>query len=131
MLDGDEVRAALSPPPGYGEAERADFYQSLAGLAALAARQGLVVLVAATANLRAYRDAARALAPRFLEVWVRATVEECARRDPKGLYARARAGSAPGLPGVGAPYQPPPAPDLIAEGGLDEAVPAALLSALV
>ena len=51
---------------------------------------------------------------------MRTPVEEAERRDPKGLYARARRGDAPQLPGLGAPYEPPPAPDVVADGGLDE-----------
>src|SRR5262249_2375634 len=63
VLDGDAVRAALVPSPGYDAAARDAFYATLARLAALAARQGLVVLVPATAHRRAYRDEARAVAP--------------------------------------------------------------------
>ncbi|MHB8877896.1 MAG: adenylyl-sulfate kinase, partial [Myxococcaceae bacterium] len=95
LLDGDEVREALVPRPGYGPMERAAFYATLGRLAALLARQGLVVLVPATANLVAYREEAKAVAPRYLEVFVDVPPEECALRDPKGLWALARAGKAP------------------------------------
>ena len=77
VLDGDAVRAALVPPPGYDAASRAAFYATLARLAALLARQGLVVLVPATAHRRAFRDDARALAPRFVEVFVSTDVDTC------------------------------------------------------
>jgi adenylylsulfate kinase len=119
VLDGDDVRAALGRPAGRGAAERDAFYGSLARLAALLARQGLVVVVAATANRAAHRDEARALAPRFLEVHVATSAAECERRDPKGLWAAARAGAAPGLPGVDASYEAPRAPDVTASGGFD------------
>lgn len=119
LLDGDEVRAALVPPPGYAPAERDAFYATLARLAALLARQGVLVAVAATANRRAHRAEARALAPRFVEVLVDVPAEECARRDAKGLWATARAGSAPELPGAGAPYERPERPDVVAVGGED------------
>lgn len=109
VLDSDEVRAALTPPPGYDDAGREAFYETLAKLAALLASQQLVVLVPATANLRRYRDRARALAPAFVEVLVDTPLAECRRRDAKGLYAAPPAT----LPGVGAPYQPPLSPDLV------------------
>jgi adenylylsulfate kinase len=121
VLDGDEVRAALERPAGTGDAERDAFYAALARLAALLARQGLVVVVAATANRAAHRDLARALAPRYLEVLVATPAEECERRDPKGLYAAARAGRARGLPGLDAAYEAPAAPDVVAADGEDPA----------
>lgn len=127
VLDGDEVRQALWPRPGYSEEERDAFYRTLGGLAALLARQGLMVLVAATAPRRAHREAARALWPRFVEVFVDVPAEECARRDPKGLWARARAGEAPTLPGAGAIYEPPEAPEVRAAGGEDAAAVEAVL----
>jgi adenylylsulfate kinase len=80
LLDSDELRALL-PQLGYDEASRNHFYGLLARLAALIARQGHVVLVPATAHRRAYRDAARGLAPAFLEIFVDTPLEECRRRD--------------------------------------------------
>jgi adenylylsulfate kinase len=119
VLDGDELRAALVPHPGYDPAARDAFYATLAGIAALLARQGLVVLVPATANRRAYRARAREQCARFVEVYVDVAADECARRDAKGLYAQARAGAAPDLPGSGASYEPPDAPEIVASGGRD------------
>jgi len=113
VLDGDEVRECLSPPPGYDDTSRDQFYETLAKLAATLASQGQVVLVAATAHRRAYRDRARALSPGLLEVFVDTPLSECARRDAKGLYA-----SPPSqLPGVGASYEAPLAPDLVVRPG--------------
>jgi adenylylsulfate kinase len=119
VLDGDEVREALVPRPGYTGPERASFYATLARLAALLARQGLTVIVAATANRRSYRDEARALAPRFVEVHLDVSPDICRSRDAKGLFARAARGGAPELPGAGAEYEPPAAPDVVARGGED------------
>jgi adenylylsulfate kinase len=130
LLDGDEVRAALASPAGRGAAERDAFYASLARLAALLARQGIVAVVAATAHLRVHRDGARALAPRYLEVHVATAAEECARRDPKGLYAAARAGTATGVPGADVGYEPPAAPDVVASGGEDAAAVERIVSLL-
>ncbi|MGN6104967.1 MAG: adenylyl-sulfate kinase [Kofleriaceae bacterium] len=120
VLDSDAVREALGAA-GYADRERDAFYGALGRLAALIAEQGQVVLVAATAPRRAHREAARRVAPAFVEVWVEASLAQCEARDPKGLYARARAGEAPALPGLGAPYEPPRAPEVTASGGRDAA----------
>jgi len=127
VLDGDVVRAAVHPAPGYGPAARDDQYATLADLAALLARQDLVVLVSATAHRRAWRERARAVAPRFIEVHVQTSIEECAARDAKGLYARARAGEVVGLPGVDVDYEAPGSPEIVAQGGLDDAALTRLL----
>lgn len=119
MLDGDAVRAALHPSPGYTDEARRDFYTTLAELAALLARQGLAVLVPATANRAAFRAAARELAPRFIEVFVDVPLATCIARDAKGLYAQARHGEVEELPGLGQSYEAPTAPDVIARGGRD------------
>jgi adenylylsulfate kinase len=124
VLDGDEVRAALVPRPGYDERSRDDFYATLGRLAALLARQGLIVLVPATAHRRAYRDAARATSPRFVEVLVATSAEECRRRDPDRLYANAAAA----LPGAGVTYEPPLAPEVVAADSRDGAATQRILS---
>jgi adenylylsulfate kinase-like enzyme len=66
-----------------------------------------------------HRDRARELAPRFLEVHVATPAAECERRDPRGLYAAARAGTASGVPGVDVAYEAPETPDVVASGGAD------------
>jgi adenylylsulfate kinase len=122
VLDGDAVRAALVPPPGHDEAGRAAFYETLGNLAlALAGPDGPVVIVAATAHRRAFRDRVRARADRFVEVLVDAPADACAARDPKGLWARARAGDLPALPGAGVAYERPLSPEVVAAGGEDGA----------
>jgi len=118
LLDGDEVRPILAPRAGYGSADRAAFYETLARLSALLADQGLVVLVAATAHRRDYRKRARDLAPRFVEVWVKTELDECQKRDAKGLYTAA-AGQPNEVPGLGVAYEAPARPELSAAGGHD------------
>ena len=128
LLDGDELRNILGFQ-SYAAEERERFYRSLGQLAALLANQGIVVLVAATAPRRQDRDRARALVTgegAFLEVWVKTPLSECEHRDPKGLYAQARRGAAKDLPGIGAVYESPLAPEVIADGGLDDAAVAAI-----
>lgn len=130
LLDGDALRPILAPELDYGTGGRDEFYRRLGELAALIARQGGVALVAATAPTRAQRARARTMAPRFVEVHVDVPLEECAARDPKGLYARARAGQVSDLPGAGAPYEPPVAADVVARGGRDEAAVEAVVAHL-
>jgi adenylylsulfate kinase len=130
VLDGDAVRAALVPPPGYDDAGRAAFYETLGNLALAVAAEGIAVVVAATAHRRAFRDRVRARAPRFVEVLVDVPPDTCAARDPKGLWARARAGEAPWLPGAGVPFERPLAAEVVALGGDDAAAVEAVLAAL-
>jgi adenylylsulfate kinase len=120
LLDGDEVRASLVPAPGYDDDGRAAFYETLTRLAVLLAGQGMDVLVAATAHRRTIRDAARrAAGDRFVEVHVATSIEECRRRDDKGLYAASLRGAVVTLPGPGADYEPPARPEIVARGGED------------
>jgi adenylylsulfate kinase len=128
VLDGDEVRDAIVPHPGYDPGGRDGFYRTLAALAALIARQGAIVIVPATAHLRRWRDHARSCAPRFVEVHVATPIDECRRRDPKGLYARKAGGDA--LPGAGTDYEPPRHPEVVAHGGDDGRAAAAILALL-
>ena len=125
VLDSDDLRKAISPPPGYDRASRDDFYATLGRVAALLARQGFVVLVPATAHRRAYRDAARELAPRFVEVHVATPLADCVRRDPAGLYASSAHAA---LPGVGVEYEAPRHPDATAAGGEDSAAVDAIVT---
>ena len=119
LLDGDAVRAAFEPAPGYGEGDRANYYVTLGNLAALLAAQGMVVVVPATAHLRVFRKHARNVATRFVEVHVALPAHHCASRDTKGLYQAAEAGAIGQLPGVGVTYEPPLEPDVVASGGKD------------
>ena len=124
VLDGDEVRASMRPAPGYDDDARDAFYETLARLAALCASQDLVTLVPATANRRAYRERGRQLGARFVEVFVDTPLEECVRRDPKGLYAQAERDRSLPLPGAGMTYEPPEHPDIVARPDTDGAIEA-------
>ena len=122
VLDGDVVRQSLVPAPGYDEPGRRDFYETLARLGAELARQGLVVLVAATAHRRSFRDRFRGLAARYVEVFADTPLAECLERDSKGLYAAGRAGQVRDVPGLDAAYERPLAPDIVVRSG--DAAPA-------
>lgn len=105
LLDSDEVRPILAAAHGYDEAGRETFYTRLVQLVLLLVKQGVNVIVAATANRRQYRRFARAKLPRFAEVWVKCPVSVCQSRDPKGLYRRAAGGEISNLPGVDSEYE--------------------------
>jgi adenylylsulfate kinase len=130
VIDGDALRRALTPRPGYDPKSRDEFYATLANVAALLARQGLVVLVAATAHLRAFRERARKQAPAFIEVFVNATLEEVHSRDTRGLYAAVRQGRIGGVPGADLGYEAPEHADVVASGGRDEQAVAQVVSAI-
>jgi adenylylsulfate kinase len=121
ILDGDEVRSAFVPRHGYDPKSRDEYYATLGNLAGVLARQGLVVVVPATAHLEAFRQRARTRADAFLEVYVEATQEEVEARDAKGLYRAVREGRAGGVPGADLGYEVPERPDVVAHGGHDRA----------
>ncbi len=119
LLDGDNLRHGLNGDLGFSPEDRAENVRRTAEVAALIADAGVVALAALVSPYVADRDAARAVHEHrgigFREIHVATSLAECERRDPKGLYARARAGELAGLTGVGAPYEPPPVPDLRVE----------------
>jgi adenylylsulfate kinase len=116
VLESDVLRTQLTPFPRYDEAERDFFYAALADLGAFCVSRGVAALIDATANRRAYRDAARRRIALFAEAYVDTPLEVCAARDPKGLYRAAREGRAATLPGAQADYEPPRAPELVLHG---------------
>ena len=113
MLDGDDLRQNLSAGLGFSREDRDVNVRRIAWVADLLTRNGVVTFVAAVSPYRGARDEARArMGERFLEVHVRASVNECERRDVKGLYSKARAGEIAGFTGVSDPYEEPQAPEL-------------------
>ncbi len=123
-LDGDNVRHGLCGDLGFSEADREENIRRVAEVAKLFFEAGQIVLCSFISPYARDRAFARSLIPadRFIEVHVRCDVEECSRRDPKGLYARARAGELSGLTGVDAPYEEPVAPDLVVDTALTSVV---------
>jgi adenylylsulfate kinase len=112
LLDGDLVRTHLSKGLTFSREDRETNVARIAFVAHLLARNGVVVLVAAISPFRAGRDEARALIGDFVEVHVAPPLEECIRRDVKGLYKKALAGEIPQFTGVTDPYEPPLAPEV-------------------
>jgi bifunctional enzyme CysN/CysC len=116
VLDGDNVRHGLNADLGFSAADRAENVRRIGEVAALMADAGLVVLVPVISPYRADRERVRAthrnVALRFVEVFVDTPLAVCEQRDPKGLYAKARAGELTGLTGVDDPYEAPVDPEL-------------------
>jgi adenylyl-sulfate kinase len=115
-LDGDNLRHGVCGDLGFSPQARDENVRRAGEIAHLFADAGTVALVSLISPYADGRIAARELLERdgleFVEVFVNTPVEECARRDPKGLYARAASGELTGLTGVDAPYEPPSAPDV-------------------
>ena len=120
-LDGDNLRHGLNGDLGFSPEDRTENVRRVGEVARLFADAGVIALVPLISPYRAGRDHARALHAAadlpFLEVFVDTPVEVCEQRDPKGLYAKARAGEIVGFTGVDDPYEPPLVPDLAIAGG--------------
>jgi bifunctional enzyme CysN/CysC len=123
LLDGENVRHGLSGDLGFSAADRSEHARRVASVACMFADAGLVTIVALVSPAAADRQFAREQHDEagldFVEAWVDTPLQECERRDPHGLYARARAGQLPGFTGVDAPYEPPEHPELRLHGAED------------
>lgn len=111
-LDGDTVRQSLTRDLGFSKEDRDRNIERVTFVATLLSRNQVAVLAAFVSPYRAMRDQAREKTSRFVEIYVDAPVEVCETRDPKGLYARARAGEIPNFTGVNDPYEAPLMPEL-------------------
>ena len=114
ILDGDVVRENLSKGLGFSKEDRDTNIRRIAFVADLLSRNGVPVITAAISPYRELRDEARELmGGRFIEVFVKASVEECIERDPKGLYKKALAGEIKEFTGVSDPYEEPLNPEIV------------------
>jgi bifunctional enzyme CysN/CysC len=113
-LDGDNVRHGLNRDLGFTDADRVENIRRVAEVAKLIVDAGLLVLVSFISPFRADRDSARALVggDEFVEVFVDTPLDVAERRDRKGLYRKARAGSLPHFTGIDSPYEPPQSPEV-------------------
>jgi bifunctional enzyme CysN/CysC len=114
MLDGDNLRHGLNRDLGFTEADRVENIRRVGEVAKLMVESGLIVLCSFISPYRAERDMVRRLVGEgeFVEVFVDTPIEDCMRRDPKGLYAKARAGRLKNFTGVDAPYEAPDHPEI-------------------
>ena len=134
-LDGDEVREHLSKGLGFSKEDRDTNIDRIGWVASRLTRHGAAVIVSAISPYREARQAAREMVEEngtFVEVFVDASVDECARRDVKGLYEKAFKGEIPNFTGVSDPYEPPLAPEvtILTVGESVEASAARVIEAL-
>jgi adenylylsulfate kinase len=116
VLDGDVVRENLSKGLGFSKEDRDTNIRRIAFVANLLSRNGVPVLTAAISPYREIRDEARQMmGDRFIEIYVKASVETCEERDVKGLYAKARSGEIKEFTGVSDPYEEPVDPEITVE----------------
>ena len=117
LLDGDQLRHGLCSDLGFDAADRRENIRRAAEVARLFYEQGSIVICTFVSPFAADRERARALVPdgAFFEIHVDCDIDECRRRDPKGLYARADRGEVPNFTGVTSPYEAPTAPELTLE----------------
>ena len=112
VLESDEVRRVLTPTPTYSEAERDLFYRALAFIGQKLVAHGVTVVFDATASRRVYRDFAKSVIARFIEVSVECPLATCMERDRKGTYQKGQRGESLTVPGLQSPYEAPINPDL-------------------
>lgn len=119
VLDGDNLRHGLNGDLGFSDEDRTENVRRIAEVASLMADAGLVVIVSSVSPLKAQRTNAKWIHETanvaFHEVFIKTSTEECARRDPKGLYAKSAAGELKGLTGIDSPYEIPPSAELVIE----------------
>ena len=135
VLDGDDVRRGLTKDLGFTAADRAENVRRVAEVARLMVDAGLTVLVALISPFRAGRERARALFAdgEFYEVFVDTPLAVAEQRDPKGLYAKARAGALRDFTGLDSPYEAPERAELVlhTEGATAEQLAAEVITAVV
>lgn len=117
VLDGDNVRHGLCSDLGFTEEDRHENLRRIGEVSKLFVEAGVIVLAAFVSPYQSDRDRVRSMLPHgdFLEVYCKCGLETCEARDPKGLYARARAGEVPNFTGISAPYEEPIRPELVVE----------------
>jgi len=113
LLDGDELRETICRGLGFSREDRIENIRRIAYVSGLLSRNGITVLVSAITPYREMREYVRAHVPGYTEIYVKCALDECEKRDVKGLYAKARRGEIAGFTGVSDPYEEPTAPDMV------------------
>lgn len=117
VLDGDNIRHGLNKNLGFNPADRKENIRRIAEVAKLFVDAGLIAITAFISPYREDRDSARRLLQRdeFIEVFIKCPLCECERRDPKGIYKKARSGEVKEFTGITAPYEEPEKPEIVLE----------------
>jgi bifunctional enzyme CysN/CysC len=133
ILDGDNIRTGLNKDLGFSPADRSENVRRVAETAKLMLDAGLIGIVSLVSPSRSDRRAARDLFDDgdFIEVFIDTPIVVCVQRDPKGLYAKAHAGTIPDMTGVGQLYEPPEAPEITLDGTADPNISAARLAEII
>lgn len=113
-LDGDNIRHGLNSNLGFSPGDRTENIRRIGEVAKLMVDAGLITMTAFISPYRQDRDQVRSILEEneFVEIYVKCSLEECEKRDPKGLYKKARAGKIKGFTGIDAPYEEPVAPEM-------------------
>jgi adenylylsulfate kinase len=121
ILDGDNVRMGLNKDLGFSDNDRKENIRRIAEVAKLLSDAGVIVITAFISPFREEREKAKEITGRdnFIEVFVRTSLETCEKRDPKGLYKKARAGEIPMFTGIDSPYEEPLNYDIMVSGDTD------------
>ena len=122
LLDGDDVRSGLCRDLGFSQEDREENIRRVGEVAKLLFQSGHVAICAFISPFARDRAFAKSLVPegRFFEIYVRCPLEVCMRRDPRGLYARARRGEIAEFTGVSSPYEPPVSPEVVVDTEADD-----------
>lgn len=117
ILDGDNIRHGLNKGLGFSDEDRVENIRRIGEVAKLFVDAGLIVCTAFISPFRADRERVRQLVEQeeFIEIYVKCSLDTCEKRDPKGLYKKARAGEIPDFTGISSPYEEPDSPELVIE----------------
>lgn len=127
LLDGDNIRMGLNKGLGFSNEDRVENIRRIGEVAKLFADAGLIAITAFISPFSADRDLVRKLMPagEFIEVYVKAPLDVCETRDPKGMYKKARAGQIKNFTGIDSPYEAPQSPEMVidtSQGPVTESV---------
>ena len=113
ILDGDEIRKTVSKDLGFSPQDRKEHNRRVIEIAKLLVKNNFTVIIPLISPYRETRDLARKEIPNFVEVYVKASLDTCIKRDPKGLYQKAKNGEITNLTGLQSPYEEPQNPEVI------------------
>ncbi len=113
ILDGDEIRKTVSKDLGYSPDDRKEHNRRVIEIAKLLVKNGITTIIPLISPYRETREMARKELPNFVEVYTKASLEACMKRDPKGLYKKAQAGEIQNMTGIQSPYEEPQNPEII------------------
>jgi len=113
LLDGDELRKTLSSDLGFSPQDRKEHNRRIIIVAKLLSKNGITTIVPLISPYKETRNLARKEIPNFVEVYVKASLDTCIKRDPKGLYKKAKSGEIKNMTGLQSPYEEPENPELV------------------